>query len=280
MAQVGELTIDLATLVNNWRSLRAYVNPGSAGAGREVSAVVKADAYGLGVAPVARALYQEGCRTFFVANLSEAVELSQQLPGDRVIYTLQGFDSGQELEFVRHDIRPVIISLVMLERWIACDFKGRPAFAIKVNSGMNRLGLDEKEFLGFLHKCTDNYVGLNVSLVLSHLACADEPDHPMNSSQLKRFEAIVGRCRHVKAFEAARFSLANSAGCFLGEEYLFDMVRVGIAMYSGTLGDKQTPSASSLLCPVSLDLPIIQIRRVSAGECFVSSQSFGLCRRA
>jgi alanine racemase len=239
------LTIDLDALADNYAAVR------QAAAGSEVAPVVKADGYGLGAGPVARRLHDEGARTFFVARVSEGEALRSALVGrSAAVYVLDGAPPGSAARLRAADLRPVLSTPEQVALW-AAEGGGAPA-ALHVDTGMNRLGLTLDEAGAFAGAPSARVVH-----VMSHLACADEPDHPMNARQLAAF-------RQARAlFPKARASLANSAGVFLGPDYAFDMVRPGISLYGG--GPQSRPDAR--LRPVAiLEAPILQLRDVAPGE--------------
>lgn len=299
MALVGELIVDLSVVTTNWQRLAGRANCARESDNEsdnesdlkcECAAVVKANAYGLGIQTVAKALYEKGCRTFFVANIVEALELDASLPAQRTIYTLQGFEDGEQVFFAQNNISPVIVSLDMLNKWIVFEHAQKPSCAVKVNTGMNRLGLELNEFKTFVADAR-KMVSSRIELVLSHLACADEPEHPKNLQQLNCFRSLIhfcsakgyGRavvaddqslkdCAHHTSLQL-RFSLANSAGICLGDDYTFDMVRPGIGLYSGTLGRGRVHGLS-LSNPVSLYLPVIQVRLIANGDSVGYGASF------
>lgn len=248
------LKVNLSALRRNWRSLRAQCLGASCGA------VVKANAYGLGVAPVVQSLYSEGCREFFVANFDEGLQVRRLLPERCDIYVLQGCCPGMELRFVEEGLLPVIITRAMFDRWLkqAGPVQGR--CALKVNTGMNRFGLSLAE-LAELAGSTDLLMRAGVVTLMSHLACADEPGHELNQVQLQAFRQAV---RQVQLqIPPIRASLANSAGILLGAEWHFDLVRPGIALYGGECA----PGFYGQLVPVAtLVLPVLQIRRLIPGE--------------
>lgn len=248
----GVLRIDLAALRHNYRLLKEQVSA------RTLSAVVKADAYGLGAEKVVAALYQEGCRNFFVAHLEEAAPLLPQVPDDAAFYVLNGLHPGTEAEGSRTGrVVPVCNSLAQFEAWCAEANRLRRRFptAIHVDTGMSRLGfsLDELEVLAARE---DWRASLRVHLLISHLACADEPEHPLNPVQLQRFNQLVGR------FPGASTSLANSAGCFLPESYHQQWARPGIALYGVNPLSLQTAPLAPV---VSLHARVLQVRSVEAG---------------
>lgn len=257
MGDTGTLTVNLSAISQNWLMICKALHSGAA-----CAAVVKANAYGLGVARVAQALYAAGCRTFFVAQLAEGVELRRIIPQQVPIFVLQGALAGEEPQFTKHGLTPVIISLPMLERWQAfCNRQpAPPECAIKLNTGMNRLGLGLDEYYAWLDSA-ERRGGVHPQLLLSHLACADEPDNPLNQVQLNRFDEALTALR--KYYPQARGSLANSAGVFLGSAFHYDLVRPGIALYGGAprLDRQVQPQAV-----VTVVARVIQTRRLDAGE--------------
>jgi alanine racemase len=175
------LTVDLGAICANYRLLRSRLGATAC------AAVVKADAYGLGAAAVAPALAAEGCRTFFVAHLDEALALRPLLP-EAEIFVLNGLAAGAEPECAPHQVTPVLNSLAQVDAWAALGRRlGRavPA-ALQVDSGMSRLGLGEAE-LDKLAASPERLDGIQLRLVMSHLACAERQDHPMNREQPRRF---------------------------------------------------------------------------------------------
>jgi len=250
----GVVKINLSALRRNWRVMRDHFR------GRHCGAVVKANAYGLGVAPVVQSLYSEGCRHFFVATFDEAVQVKRLIPKPVSIFVLQGVHPGMEQAFCDEDLIPVIYSLDMWIRWRLRLQGSKRRCALKVNTGMNRLGFEPREFSLVLEEAVAD-TGICVDLVMSHLACADEPRHPMNRAQLATFEQIVEKVR--ARLPAAQLSLTNSAGIFLGGEWHFDVARPGIALYGG----RCVPTLRDLLSTVvTVELPVLQVRDVSAGE--------------
>ena len=214
------LTIDLAALCDNWRALRARLGRATCGA------VLKADAYGLGAARVAPALAQAGCKQFFVAHLDEAIALRAAVPADAAIHVLHGPIPGSEAEFVAHGVVPVLNSLQQIEGWAALAARlGRrlPAF-VQVDTCMARLGLSAAE-LAVAAADPSRLAGVDLTCVMSHLACAEAQGHEANAAQLARFVAARRRLPPAPA------SLANSAGIFLGPDYHFDLARPGAALY-------------------------------------------------
>ena len=244
------LTIDLGALRANYRALRDLA------AGAECAAVIKANAYGTGSGEAVRALSKDDCKTFFVATFSEAEAVRETAP-DATVYVLDGFFAGSGPAFAETRIRPVLSSLPEVRDWAAfCKDKGKPLpAALHVDTGMNRLGLPRSE-VEQLQKSPDILNAFTPALLISHLACADEPGHPMNEAQLKAFEDLRSMLPTCHA------SLANSAGIFLGERYRFDLVRAGFALYGGRAVEGQ----ASLDPVVQLHARITQIHEAQAGE--------------
>lgn len=245
------VTIDLDALAANHAALRARAG------GAEVAPAVKADGYGLGATEVANRLWAEGARSFYVARLAEGVTLRQAL-GDRdaAIYVLDGATPGSGDTLEGANLIPVLNSLPQIEAWNAQARSGRLKAALHVDTGMNRLGLRPEE-LKVLVGAVDRLKRLDLDLVVSHLACADEPGHPLNARQLERFEEAVAR------LPRARRSLANSAGLFLGEAYRFDQARPGISLYGGGPEGRPHPEIRAV---ATVEAPILQVRVVPRGE--------------
>lgn len=246
------LTVDLDAIRANYRLLRAR------GGRAACAAVLKADAYGLGMAPVARALVREGCRTFFTAHLDEGVRLRQIVPIDCTIYVMHGAMPGAARACITHDLVPVLNDPGQVAEWRALARElGRtlPA-ALQVDTGMSRMGMAPGD-LERLMLDADWMQGLRLQLVMSHLACADEPDHPVNALQRTRFAALAARLPGVPA------SLANSSGVFLGPDYHFDLLRPGAALH----GINPHPgSPNPLRQAVTLAARVVQVREIAAGD--------------
>lgn len=245
------LTIDLVALKENWRRLNSL-------AGRaECGAAVKGNAYGLGTAPVARALWEAGCRSFFVARPKEGEELRDLLPG-ATIYILDGLFAGQAEFYAKLNLCPALISIGEAREWAAFGrvYGRKLPCAIHVDTGINRLGFSVAEFDALL---ADSFTmeGLNVTLLMSHLACADEPAHPLNRRQRAAFDAVRARLPGVAA------SLANSSGIFLGDGCTHDLVRPGIALYGG---NPMQAVANPMLPVAILEGAVMQLREIAAGD--------------
>jgi alanine racemase len=246
----GVLTVDLEAIAANWRKLEKTSVPAVC------AGVIKADAYGCGVDPVARALGAAGCKSFFVATLDEARAARAAVP-QAAIYVLDGFFQNCGDAFARIDARPVIGDLNELAEWdVFCRRSGwAGGAAIHIDTGMNRLGLTIAEAQGIIPRINAGDHG--ITLVMSHLACAELLNHPLNAKQLAAFREIAS------LFSGVPASLSNSSGVFLGAPFQFDMVRPGAALY----GINPTPEADNPMLPViDLKARIVQIRNVEKGE--------------
>ncbi|MFZ5733751.1 MAG: alanine racemase, partial [Pseudomonadota bacterium] len=246
----GVLTIDLGAIAANWKKLE------SKGVPSECAAVVKAGAYGCELTPVSRALASAGCKTFFVATLDEAKTLRAAVP-KAAIYVLDGFFSGTGNTFATLNLMPVIGDMSELAEWDA--FRTTTGWlggaAIHIDTGMNRLGLSIGEAQGLLPRLTT--INPGISLVMSHLACAETLGHPMNARQVAAFREIAS------LFSGVPASLANSSGIFLGSHFLFDMIRPGAALY----GVNPTPEADNPMQQViDLKARIVLVRNVPKGD--------------
>jgi alanine racemase len=250
-SETAILTIDLDALAANYRRLRDLAAPA------ECAAVVKADAYGLGMAQVAPALARAGCRTFFVATLGEAAALRSLLP-QAIIYVFSGLMPGTAELYRAADLRPVLTSAEEIKEWASfCTSRGEQLpCAVHIDSGMNRLGLSADE-IDQVAEARDLRQVLTLSLVMSHLACADEPDHPKSETQRKIFDRLRARLPHALA------SLANSAGILLGPDFAYDLVRPGIALYGG---HPRRHGKNPFRPVVHLKGRVLQVRQVAPGE--------------
>ncbi|WP_272004474.1 alanine racemase [Roseovarius sp. ZX-A-9] len=233
------LTIDLNAIVANWRALNAL----SEG---ETGAAVKADAYGLGADRVARALARAGARTFFVAVAEEGAALREALGPGPAIYILSGHMPGDADMINDLELVPVINSLDQMIRHVEA-LPGR-SFGLQLDTGMNRLGMEPSEWSAV----REIALAQNPQLIISHLACADEPDHAMNPHQLNQFLDMTQGCD-------CPLSLANTGAILLDSAYHFDLTRPGIGLYGGLPFVDARPV-------VTLDIPVIQCRDVAPGE--------------
>jgi len=234
------LLLDGSALDANWRWLAAQA-PGAA-----CGAAVKADGYGLGARAVVARLAQAGCVDFFCATWAEAAALGD-MPGGARLAVLHGVRAADMREALASRARPVLNSLEQVARWRAAD---GGACDVMVDTGINRLGLGIEEAMG------GALAGLRIDTLMSHLACADEPDHPLNAIQLAAFRALR------QAIPAARYSLANSAGILLGPDYGFDLTRPGIALYGGV----PVAAATGIRPVAAIEAQVLQVRRVRAGD--------------
>jgi alanine racemase len=249
-ASTGVLTIDLDAVVANWRKLE------KTGVPAECAGVVKADAYGCGVDPVTRALAAAGCKTFFVATLDEA-RAARSATKSGSIYVLDGFFQNSGDAFAQIDCKPVIGDLNELAEWdVFCRRTGwSGGAAVHIDTGLNRLGLTIVEAQSLVPRIAAGDHG--ITLVMSHLACAETLNHPLNAKQVAAFRGIASQFSGVPA------SLANSSGIFLGPQFVFELVRPGAAIY----GVNPTPEADNpMQGVVDLKARIAQIRNVERGD--------------
>ena len=242
----GTLTIDLAAIVANWQALTRQLLT------VECAAVVKANAYGLGLKPVVAALADAGCKTFFVADIAEA-RIVRARAKDATIYVLHGFTLQCAEAFIELAARPVINSMTELAEWdtFVADRAWQGGAALHVDTGMNRLGVSPEEAAALAPRVqTQNH---GIALLLSHLACADIPDHPLNARQLQLFRELRALYSGIPA------SLANSSGIFLGDATYFDLARPGAALY----GINPAPGRpNAMKSVIELTGRIVQIRAV------------------
>jgi alanine racemase len=246
----GVLTIDLGALAANWRLLRDRAAPA------ECAAVVKADAYGIGIPPAVRALATASCRTFFVAHLSEGAT-AQAVAPEATIYVLNGLLPGTAPAYLAAGLRPILGSREEIAEWAGfCRSAGRrlPA-AIHFDTGMNRLGFRSEEAPAVA--ASAELAAFEPALVMSHFVSSEEPQSPLNAGQIKTF------ARACAAFPGSPASLCNSSGIFLAEKPHLDLVRPGYALCGGN----PTPGRANPMRPVMrLEGRVIQLRVVEAGE--------------
>ena len=242
------LTIDLDAIGDNYRLLATLAHPA------QCAAVVKADAYGLGAKLVAQTLAQQGCDTFFAAHLEEGVELRSVLPSSN-IYVLNGLLPGEEEVFNEHHLRPILNDLGQIERWsqYCSSIADTPLpAAVQMDTGRARLGLPLSEKATLIAQ-PELMSGFELALVMSHLACADTPEHPMNQAQQFEFSTAI------KHFPNTQASLAASSGIFLGPDWRFDMVRPGAGLY-GVKPNDLSPNPMSQV--INLQGKILQVQNV------------------
>jgi alanine racemase len=258
----GVLTIDLGAIAANWKQLGGMTAP------VECAAVVKADAYGCGIARVVPALKKAGCHTFFVADIAEGRRVRALAP-DATVYVLNGLMPNTAAAFADANLRPVINSTTELAEWDAFvashDWQG--GAALHIDTGMNRLGLTPEEAAAVAARVKSEGHGLK--LLMSHFACAEIPDHPMNERQLRLFREIRALFRGVPS------SIANSAGIFLGGAAHCDLVRPGVALFGGN----PIPTQKNVMRPViELKARITQVRQVNEGDTVGYGASFAAAR--
>ena len=252
LARAGAMvTVDLRALADNWRYLDTLTE------GAETAAVLKADAYGLGAAPVARALREAGCRTFFVAHLEEGMALRHAVRDAR-IFVLHGPNPGTEADFAAEHLVPVLNCMEQVRGWVKfVQDRGRahPA-ALQVDTGMTRLGLSRAEFDAV--RANQAWMqAIGPELLMSHFACADSPRHPQNGQQIDRFAGFAADLPGVTA------SLSASSGIFLGERARFGLVRPGIALYGG---NPRPGHENPMARVVTLSARVIEIQEIDRGQ--------------
>ena len=239
----GIMSIDLDALARNYRTLREAAAQSACGA------VVKANAYGLGIGPIARRLWDEECRHFFVASMQEGTELRSLLP-EAQIFVFEGVLEGGAVSLIEAELIPVLNSIEQIRHWQTAG-AGLPA-AVHLDTGLSRLGLTDEE----VHEVGRSGLleGLETKYVLTHLACADEPAHLLNAQQVRDFARLLD------LFPDVRISIGGSAGILLGPEFQGDLVRAGIALYGGNpFMDGESPMEPV----VTLKGMVLQMRTVT-----------------
>ncbi len=237
----GTLTIDLDALCANWRALDRLSSGGT-----QTGAVVKADAYGLGVGRVARALAQAGARRFFVAVAEEGAQVRQALGPGPQICVFSGHMAGDTDMIGDLDLTPMLNSIDQVTRHLEA-LPGHP-FGVQLDTGMNRLGMEPAEW----EAVAAFVLEAGPELLMSHLACADEPEHPMNEAQLAVFHQLTD------GTDLPR-SLSATGGILLGPRWHFDLTRPGVGLYGGL------PFEGAARV-VGLSLPVVQVRDLTPGE--------------
>ncbi|MEP1766470.1 MAG: alanine racemase [Sulfitobacter sp.] len=235
----AKLSIDLNAISANWRALAAIAQV-------ETAAVIKANAYGLDAARVGQHLAKSGARQFFVAAAEEGIILRRALGAGPSISVFSGHMAGDAEAIAGAQLTPIINSVDQMLRHVE-SLPGHP-FGLQLDTGMNRLGMEPAEWSAL----RDIALAQNPTLIMSHLACADTPDHPMNAAQRAQFEAMT------QGLDIPR-SLAATGGTLLGADYHYDLVRPGIGLYGGLPFADAQPV-------VTLDVPVIQTRDVEVGE--------------
>lgn len=234
------LTIDLNAITSNWKALDALSNSAV-----ETAAVVKADAYGLGAAQVAQKLTKAGVKSFFVALASEGALVRMAVGNDPDIYVFSGLMKNDEGLYGQYNLIPLLNSAQQFTSWQSTMPNNR--FGVQINTGMNRLGMEATEFNARRDQCEQ------AELIVSHLACADDPSHPQNKEQLQCFHDVTN------GMDVKR-SLAATGGTLMGSDYHFDLCRPGVGLYGADPYNNATPV-------VHLSIPVIQTRTVNTGEC-------------
>jgi alanine racemase len=248
--RLARLTVDHAAIVENWRFFKKAA-PSAA-----VSAVVKADSYGLGAVGASRALAQAGARVFFTATSAEALTVRKALGEGPQVFVLNGVAPEDAEALVNAKLTPVLNSIAQIKVWNA-----RGPAALHIDTGMNRLGIGPEE----LAQTMIALKGTTLSLVMSHLACASDAKHEKNAIQLKRFVDAA------TLFPKAPLSLASTGGVLISPDYHFDLVRPGIGLYGSGGLDADNPTLSAA---AKIEAPILQVRDVEAGETFGYGGSF------
>jgi alanine racemase len=256
--EAARLTVRLNAVADNYRTYRRLAGPAG------VAAVVKADAYGMGAAGIAPALAAAGCDSFFVARLQEGVALRKIVPRAR-IFVLDGAQADAVPALIGHRLTPVLNSLSEIAAWSAAAGVGNQVLdaVIHVDTGMNRLGLPGNELAVLSAESAGRLSGLNLVLVMSHLACSDDPANRLNAEQLSRFRQALAMLPPAPA------SLAASHGTMLGMDYHFDLVRPGVALYGANpqVCEGVAASAPNLMRTVAvLTARVLQLRRIDSGE--------------
>jgi alanine racemase len=234
------LKINLKAIQDNYQYMQTICKA-------EVAASVKADCYGLGVAKIAPALYDVGCRKFFAATINEAMSLRFIIRPDTEVYVLNGFSSSEMSTLIDYNLTPIINTPQQLHLWM--QHHPEKSCSIHIDTGMNRLGMNIEDFVQI------PFLPQNTQFLMSHLACDGDKTNPYNRLQLEKFIKATSPYPHIKK------SLAASGGVFLGPEYHFDIARVGAALYG--LGAR---TDTNLQNPVTLLAPIIQIKKCLKDE--------------
>jgi alanine racemase len=247
---LARLKVDYAAIVENWRFFRKAA-PSAA-----VSAVVKADGYGLGAVNAARALAQAGARVFFTATSAEALAVRKAIGDGPQVFVLNGVTADDAGMLSGAKLMPVLNSIAQIQLWNA-----RGPAALHIDTGMNRLGIGPEE----LAQSMVALKGTTLALVMSHLACASDVKHEKNAVQLKRFVDAA------TLFPKAPLSLASTGGILIGPDYHFDLVRPGIGLYGHGGLDTDNPQLS---VAATIEAPILQVRDVEPGETFGYGATF------
>jgi len=236
------MEVDVGAIRRNYHTLKSHLKAAS------MSAVLKADAYGFGLIPVAKALYEEGCRHFFVAHVAEGIQLRPHV-GESAIYVLSGAFPGTEELFIQQNLTPVLNDIAAIKSW---GHRPHPS-VLHVDTGMLRCGLSVQDCLELIHA---GHIPQHTTLIMSHLACSPSKTHQKNEAQRTAFDGLRSELPHLKT------SLADTGGLYLGEDFHYDLVRPG----KGLFGLFDAPSGIALESCVNLKARVIQCRRAKAGE--------------
>lgn len=247
-----QINIDLDNLQDNYQFLKSISN------GAKAAAVVKDDAYGIGARQVVKALSKIGCDTFFVAHAKEGAEIRDLIPA-ATIYVLNGVGADSIAIFKTHKLVPVISNQLTLDFWNNNKIENISP-AIQIDTGLNRLGFSLDEIKNMSDETRQSF-----SLVMSHLSCADAVGHFMNAHQLENFKTVI------KYFPNIPASLSASDGAMLGEDFTFDMVRLGAAIYGINTAPYRENQVKAV---IELKAPILQIKDLPVGEYIGYGASF------
>lgn len=273
LSSTGLLTIDLGAIQYNWLYLKSKIQQANILAG--CAAVIKADAYGLGVKPVALALMAVGCKEFFVATLDEGGELREVLGPEPAIFILggiaHGFNKSEAGErWSNFNLTPVLYDIEHVYQWnLFCEQQHKAcACVVKVDTGMHRFGLSIDELDNLLTDIDSDkkkFALFNPVLLMSHLACADDDKNTFNQEQLSIFRIAAKKIAN--CFPDINLSLSNSSGIFLSDQFHFDVCRPGIALFGGNpVGSHERVEKNPMRQVVSLSLPIMQYKTIKKGE--------------
>ncbi len=240
------LTINLDAIQNNYKIICETASPSASGA------VVKADGYGLGEVKVSKALYNAGCRDFFTAHIDEAIAVKEVLP-NATVSVMNGILAGEEKIYCEYDLVPTLNDLGQVAIWKEYRKNHKtPKANLQFDTGMARLGLMPQE-LDVIFNDLGLLDGIELKFIMSHLACADDPSHPLNRKQQEDFAAAITK------LPKATSMLAASSGIFLGKDWHFDMVRPGVALYGGAPNEN---SPNPLEQVIKLEGKVLQVREV------------------
>ncbi|MDR2268316.1 MAG: alanine racemase [Holosporaceae bacterium] len=249
---LAAIVIDLDALAYNYHSVKKELRANSS-----IAAVVKANAYGFGMIPVSKRLYREGCKVFFVATIDEGIKLRDALPQDTKIFVLAGVPSKCDDIMHKYNLVPVLNSMQQVRNWSGyCKKIGsKLEAAVHIDTGINRNGIPYR----YVEQHRDEIINnLNISFVISHLACADTLHHPMNDLQLHRFREVM------KVFgRSVRGSFSATNGFFLGEDFMFDMVRLGKSLYGFSIRDDKIGSLTPVMNAFAR---IVQVSELKVGD--------------